>query len=60
MIRQKMHALLVPLVVQNKALENCSKALYGTTIGTYSARVFRPVTRRGGLNEHLDAVNEVL
>ena len=29
-----------------KALEKFSKALYGTTGGTYSARVFRPVMRR--------------
>ena len=26
-----------------KALENFSKALYGTTEGTYSAHVFRPI-----------------
>ena len=30
-------------VVPYKALENFSKALYGETEGTYSARVFRPV-----------------
>ena len=29
--------------VPYKALENFSKALYGETGGTYSARVFRPV-----------------
>ena len=29
--------------VPYKALEKFSKALYGTTGGTYSARVFRPV-----------------
>ena len=32
-------------VVQYKALEKFSKALYGTTGSTYSARVFRPVMR---------------
>ena len=32
-------------VVPYKALENFPKALYGTTGGTYSARVFRPVIR---------------
>ena len=30
-------------VATYKALEKFSKALYGTTGGTYSARVFRPV-----------------
>ena len=30
-------------VVPYKALEKFSKALYGTTGGTYSPRVFRPV-----------------
>ena len=30
-------------VVPYKALEKFSKALYGTTGSTYSARVFRPV-----------------
>ena len=35
-----MHALLVPPVVPYKALEKFSKALYGTTGGTYSPRVF--------------------
>ena len=38
-----MHALEVPPVVPYKALEKFSKALYGTTGGTYSPRVFRPV-----------------
>ena len=33
----------MPPVVPYKALENFSKALYGTRGGTYSARVFRPV-----------------
>ena len=33
----------IPPVAPYKALENFSKALYGTTGGTYSARVFRPV-----------------
>ena len=32
-------------VVPYKALENFSKALYGTTGSTYSAQVFRPVMR---------------
>ena len=32
-------------VVPYKALENFSKALYVTTGGTYSARVFRPVMK---------------
>ena len=36
-------AMTVPPVAPYKALENFSKALYGTTGGTYSARVFRPV-----------------
>ena len=43
MTGQKRCALQVPPVVPYKALENFSKALYGTTGGTYSARVFRPV-----------------
>ena len=38
-----MRGLQVPPVVPYKALEKFSKALYGTTGGTYSARVFRPV-----------------
>ena len=33
-------------VVPYKALEKFSKALYGTTGSTYSARVFRPVMLR--------------
>ena len=33
-------------VVPYKALEKFSKALYGTTGSTYSARVFRPVMFR--------------
>ena len=37
-----MHCKNLP-VAPYKALENYSKALYGTTGGTYSARVFRPV-----------------
>lgn len=35
-----MHALWVPSVVPYKALEKFSKALYGTTVGAYSPRVF--------------------
>ena len=37
-----MHCKYLPVVPYN-ALEKFSKALYGTTGGTYSARVFRPV-----------------
>ena len=37
-----MHCKYFPLF-DTKALEKFSKALYGTTGGTYSARVFRPV-----------------
>ena len=33
----------VPPFAPYKSLENFSKALYGTTGGTYSAQVFRPV-----------------
>ena len=40
---RKTRALQVPPVVPYKALEKFSKALYGTTGGTYSARIFRPV-----------------
>ena len=43
MTGRKNRALQVPLFVPYKALENFLKALYGTTEGTYSARVFRPV-----------------
>ena len=43
MTGRKNRALQVPPVVPYKALENFSKALYGTTGGTYSAHVFRPV-----------------
>ena len=42
----KTRALQVPPVVPYKALEKFSKALYGTTGGTYSGRVFRPVMLR--------------
>ena len=42
---RKNRALQVPLLVSYKALGNFSKALYGATGGTYSARVFRPVIR---------------
>ena len=40
----KTRALQVPPVVPYKALEKFSKTLYETTGGTYSARVFCPVT----------------
>ena len=43
MTGRKNWALQVPPVAPYKALENFSKALYGTTGGTYSARFFRPV-----------------
>ena len=47
MTGRKNCALQVPPVVPYKALENFSKALYGTTGGTFSARFFRPlITRR--------------
>ena len=42
MTGRKTRALWVPPVVPYKALENFSKALYGTTGGSYSARVLRP------------------
>ena len=50
MTGRKTRALEVPPVVPYKALGKFSKALYGTTVGTYSARVFRPVMR--GFIEH--------
>ena len=40
---RKTRALQVPPVVPYKALGKFLKALYGTTAGTRSARVFRPV-----------------
>ena len=40
-----MHCKYLP-VVPYKALENFSKALYGTTGGTYSACIIRPVMVR--------------
>ena len=43
MTGRKNCALQVPLVVPYKALEKFSKALYGATEGTCSARFFRPV-----------------
>ena len=43
MKRRKNRALQVPPVVPYKALGNFSRALYGTTKGTCSARFFRPV-----------------
>ena len=43
MTRRKKRALQVPPVVSYKAVEKFSKALYGTTGGTCSARFFRPV-----------------
>ena len=39
---KRMHCKYLP-VVPYKALENFSKALYGTTGGTYSACIIRPV-----------------
>ena len=48
MTGRKMCALQVPSVVPYKALEKFSKALYGTTESTYTARArdFRPVMRQ--------------
>ena len=43
MTGRKNRTLQVPVLVPYKALEKFSKALYGTTRGTYSARFFRPV-----------------
>lgn len=43
MTGRKTRALQAPTDVPHKALENFSKALHGTTEGTHSARVFRPV-----------------
>ena len=43
MTGRKNRALQVPLVVPYKALEKLPKVLYGTTGGTCSARLFRPV-----------------
>ena len=43
MTGRKNCALQVPLVVPYKALEKFSKALYGATGGTCSARFFRPL-----------------
>ena len=43
MTGRKSSALQVPYLVPYKALGNFSKALYGTTRGTCSARFFRPV-----------------
>ena len=43
MTGRKTRALQVPAVVPYKAFKNFPKALYGTTGGTCSARVFRPV-----------------
>ena len=48
MTGRKTRALQVGSVVPNKALGNLPKALHGTTGGTCSARVFRPV-----MNEQL-------
>ena len=46
-----MHCKYLPLIVPYKALEKFSKALYGTTGSTYSARVFRPVMIRSSENQ---------
>ena len=43
MTERKNRVLQVPLVVPYKALEKFPKALYGTTGGTCSAQLFRPV-----------------
>ena len=43
MTERKNRVLQVPLVVPYKALETFLKPLYGTTGGTCSARLFRPV-----------------
>ena len=43
MTGRKSRALQVPYIVPYNALGNFSKALYGTTGGTCSARFFRPV-----------------
>ena len=48
MTGQKNRALQVPYIVPYKALGNFSKALYGTTGGTCSARFFRPVMSQEG------------
>ena len=54
----------VPPVVPYKALGNFSKALYGTTGGTCSARFFRPVMEhpKGLSNQadvELDMINAI-
>ena len=49
MTGRKHRALEVPPVAPYKALENFSKALYGTTRGTCSARFFRPVMLKRAL-----------
>ena len=46
----------VPPVVPYKTLENFSKALYGTTGGTYSAQVFRPVMKHCSIHETMQIV----
>ena len=43
MTGRKNRALQVPLVIPYKTLEKLSKALYGATGGTCSARFFRSV-----------------
>ena len=52
MTGQKNRALQVPYIVPYKALGNFSKALYGTTGGTCSARFFRPVMTYMGITVH--------
>ena len=49
-----MHCKYLP-VVPYKALENFSKALYGTTGGTYSACIIRPVMVRALLKSSLNS-----
>ena len=56
-----MHCKYLP-VVPYDALEKFSKALYGTTGGTYSARVFRPVMLSASLyqKEFIIVINPYL
>ena len=50
-----MHCKYLP-VVPYKALENFSKALYGTTGGTYSACIIRPVMNRHVLVSKIEII----
>ena len=47
-------------VVPYKALEKFSKAFYGTTGSTYSARVFRPVMTATRSSSNKDKMNETI